>query len=148
MGPGPLELFLLLMGTKQKLRIPGKMSQCGMWSLERKIEHQWQPSLHNSILSHRQSILVTLKPYFIFLFIIFWTYIRMMPFNALDPACDWLSTTLMRRWTQLGSELRKSWQVNVLIDSAGPRWGCREVTGDGTVRMCDCVGRGFFWVSV
>ena len=61
---------------------------------EREVD-QGQSSLHNFILSHCQSILATLKLSFLF-FIISWTYMGVMAFNALDSACCKLNTNLMK----------------------------------------------------
>lgn len=55
-----------------------KTAQYGRWPLEREMaEDHWQPSLRNFLPSRCQSILVTLKLYFIFLFLVSWTRTRM-----------------------------------------------------------------------
>lgn len=144
MGLNPLQLFF--MGRRWvpggSWASQGRRQRCGRWSLEREREvNQGQSSLHNFILSHYQSILSHWS--FLFFFIISWTYMGVMAFNALSSACCKLNTNLMKEWTQLASEAGR-WRPSSI------EWGHggQEERLVGIQRECVSVqGGGYFEIK-
>lgn len=119
-----------------------KTAQYGRWPLEREMaEDRWQPSLHNFLPSHCQGILVTLKLYFIFLFLVSWTRTRMTNDQCFRFSLVQTEHKCDKAWMQLPQSSGGGWQVKALTDAVGT-WlgGGRGLTGWGTVwRLNGCV---------